>query len=585
MKQKQLSILAASLVAAFAANVASAGQIQSSSIQIAHEVITADAQAIKAPSVTYRFAGDVDATNNDQVFQVQLVLTGGGEWKTAGNAASVVLVDNAGAPVAPAKYTVSAPAISADNKTLYATITVLKATATGSLVTPAVRFNDPAGTASTVTKLYSVVGAVNPCTNAVPNLPFAFKHFTSVSSTNIADGTTNGIADEHLRTGNTSTGTLYTFPTNIKVTVAASADGSAKIDPSNPSLNTKFAGVAGTAADVLGTPSTYDTFLSNTLVNLGTVSLSQASNGYDADATTQYLLANLTAGGAAATATLVNGAVEQKFLKVDVTASQGFQAGGTLFLSTGMVCGTSVGGAGSITFTAATAGLPASLTYAVPAATATNAVSVCYQAAGTNTIPSSTFNAVATLVKAPDAVATAYTQEQNNSCSGALYPLSGSVKIDVRNYATPSTGGNWTSVLRLINPSETNTATVYGQLIHADGSYGNWGPIATLKPRAVSNMTATAINALLTNTPTTISGTTLGTAQPTANANGAGDRLRVTAEGVSSLRVQNYLYNPDSKNFIEASSTQGVDFEGTLDRAPVNEGQYQDQDAQTGLKK
>ncbi|MFZ6672743.1 hypothetical protein [Undibacterium sp. Xuan67W] len=580
MKQKQLSILAASLVAAFAANVASAGQIQSSSIQIAHEVITADAQAIKAPSVTYRFAGDVDATNNDQVFQVQLVLTGGGQWKTAGNAASVVLVDSTGAPVAPAKYSVSAPAISTDKKTLFATITVLKAAATGSLVTPAVRFNDPAGTASTVSNLYSVVGAVNPCTNTVPNLPFAFKHFTSVSSTNIADGTTNGIADEHTRSGNTSTGTLYTFPTNIKVTVAASADGSAKIDPTSPSLNTKFSGVAGSTADVLATPSSYDTFVSTTLVNLGSVALSQASNGYDSDAATQYLLANLSAGGAAATATLVNGTVEQKYLKVDVTASQGFQVGGTLFLSTGMVCGAPI--AGGITFTSTTAGSPASLTYAVPAATATNAVSVCYQAAGANIIPSSTFNATATLVKAPDAVATAYTQEQNNSCTGTLYPLSGSVKIDVRNYATPSTGGNWTSVLRLINPSEVNTATVYGQLIHADGSYGNWGPIATLKPRAVSNMTATAINALLVNVPATI---TPGTAQPTANANGAGDRLRVTAEGVSSLRVQNYLYNPDSKNFIEASSTQGVDFEGTIDRAPASEGQYQDQDAQTGLQK
>ena len=158
------------------------------------------------------------------------------------------------------------------------------------------------------------------------------------------------------------------------------------------------------------------------------------------------------------------------------------------------------------------------------------------------------------------------------------------MKIDVRNYATPSTGGNWTSVLRLINPSEVNTATVYAQLIHADGSYGNWGKIETLKPRAVSNLTATAINAMLTNVPTT-AGAALGTAQPTANANGAGDRLRISAEGVGSLRVQNYLYNPDSKNFIEASSTQGVDFEGTTDRAPASEGQYQDQDAQTGLKK
>jgi hypothetical protein len=69
MKQKQLSILAASLVAAFAANVASAGQIQSSSSAIAHEVIVNDAQAVSAPPVSYRFAGDIDATLVAQTFQ------------------------------------------------------------------------------------------------------------------------------------------------------------------------------------------------------------------------------------------------------------------------------------------------------------------------------------------------------------------------------------------------------------------------------------------------------------------------------------------------------------------------------------
>lgn len=582
MKQTfKLSILAVSLAAAFSANVASAGQIQASSIQIAHEVIVSDLQDIKAPSVTYRFSGDLDATNNDQTFQVQLELTNGGEWSTPGDSAAIVLVDNMGTSVASAKYTVSVPAISTNKKVLFATITVLQVNATGSLVTPAVRFNDPAGTAATVNKLRTKVGPVNSCTNTVPNLPFAFKHFTSVSSTGIADGVNNGIADEHTRIGHTSTGTLYTFPTNISVVVAKSVDGSAKIDPTAPSLNSRFAGVAGTTANVLATPSTYDVFGSATLVNLGSVSLKQDSSGYDADGVTQYLLDNLTAPGVAANNT---GDVEQKYLKVDVTASQGFQVGGTLGLSTGMTCATSVGT--GVTFTAATAGLPATLTYVVPALTATNAVSICYTAAGANVIPASTFSAVATLVKEADAVPAAYLNEQDVSCNAALYPLSGGVKIDVRNYATPETNDTWTSVIRVVNPSETNTATVYGQIIHADGKMGNWAEIIKLAPRATGNLTATEINTMIAagNVPLTV---TPGDAVPTVantGVNKGADRLRITAEGVSSLRVQNYLYNTISNSFIEASSSQGVDFDSIVDRVP-SDAQSLNQDAQAGLVK
>jgi hypothetical protein len=180
MKQKQLSILAASLVAAFAANVASAGQIQSSSSAIAHEVIVNDAQAVSAPPVSYRFAGDIDATLVAQTFQIQLVLTNG-TFKTAGNASAITLVDNT-VLIPHTKYTVSTPTLSADGKVLYANITVPQAGTT--FVTPAVRFNDTvtntvvvapgaggtAGVAATVSGLYTLVGAVQPCTNTVPTL-------------------------------------------------------------------------------------------------------------------------------------------------------------------------------------------------------------------------------------------------------------------------------------------------------------------------------------------------------------------------------------------------------------------------------
>jgi hypothetical protein len=134
----------------------------------------------------------------------------------------------------------------------------------------------------------------------------------------------------------------------------------------------------------------------------------------------------------------------------------------------------------------------------------------------------------------------------------------------------------------LINPSETNTATVYGQLIHSDGSYGGWGQITTLAPRAAANFSSTQIDALLTGTPATNgTGYVAGAVAPVAQ--GLGERLRVTAEGVSALKVQNYLLNGSNGNFIEASSSQGVDFDSSTDRA--YDSQLNDQDAQRGLAK
>jgi hypothetical protein len=135
MKQKQLSILAASLVAAFAANVASAGNIQSSSVAIAREVITDDAQSVTAPMITYRFQGDVDATSQAQTFQVQLKLTNGGAWNTA-TANSVVLVDGRSTPTAPDLAVT--PLISPDGSTLYATFTVAKDPA-NNYITPTIK--------------------------------------------------------------------------------------------------------------------------------------------------------------------------------------------------------------------------------------------------------------------------------------------------------------------------------------------------------------------------------------------------------------------------------------------------------------
>jgi hypothetical protein len=43
------------------------------------------------------------------------------------------------------------------------------------------------------------------------------------------------------------------------------------------------------------------------------------------------------------------------------------------------------------------------------------------------------------------------------------------------------------------------------------------------------------------------------------------------------------MVNPGTGAIAEYSSSQGVDFGGGADRAPVSEGQYISQDARTGL--
>lgn len=81
MKQKLLTRL---ILGAFAGitmiGAAQAGQITASSTNIAREVIVANDQTIVSPSISYRFAGDVNATVNAQEFQVQFTLEDGALW-------------------------------------------------------------------------------------------------------------------------------------------------------------------------------------------------------------------------------------------------------------------------------------------------------------------------------------------------------------------------------------------------------------------------------------------------------------------------------------------------------------------------
>jgi hypothetical protein len=388
---------------------------------------------------------------------------------------------------------------------------------------------------------------------------------------------------------------LVVFPTNLKVTVAAS---------SNSAFLT--AGGNTTFSDNGTNPlSNLRSYVSGSLVNLGSITLSQNASGYDSNLTNQYVLAGVAGGayltGLDAVATSANnvGDVEVKQIDVAVTATSGFVVGGSLFLSApaagfavGAACGAPLASSttaitalnasnASITVSATSA---ADVNAAFGAATATNPMFVCYQTPGGVTIPSSSFTATATLVKAPAGVAN--TSEQNNACKGPQYSLGGGLKIDVRNYASSAETSGYQSVLRFINNSDTAAADVWAQFVHQDGKLGNWAKIADLPVRGTLNMTAAQIDAKLAagSAATTAVGTAAPVAQAgTATASSTAPRLRITSTTGRTLRVQNYLFNSATGQILEGSGQQGVDFEGTATRAPASEGQYQDQDANSGL--
>jgi hypothetical protein len=85
----------------------------------------------------------------------------------------------------------------------------------------------------------------------------------------------------------------------------------------------------------------------------------------------------------------------------------------------------------------------------------------------------------------------------------------------------------------------------------------------TLKPREVVYMQSAQIDAKL-NAAATAAATSFG-----ADDIGANARLRLTA-ATSSIRVQNYLYNPVNGNFIEGSSAQGDEGPALAVRDSVN---------------
>lgn len=604
MKQTLLSRLILAGLAGAAMSAAHAGQIQASSVAIAREVITTNAQTILSPTISYRFTGDVDARGQAQTFQVQFKLAAGLFAALPATPERAIKVTNGitnatinqGAPVAnTATYTVSTTSLSADKTTLFATITVAQDAVGGLIQQPIITMNattntiggtvgtNVAASRASLSSLFDVVGDIVADFNATgacsanKTLAVSVAHFTALTAPASLADASNATADEHTRGGATNTATLVVFPTNIKVNVASSTNAAYLTPGGNLTFSNNGAG--GTS------------YVSANTAMLGSVTLVQNALGYDSDLVNQYVLTgNPVNSGltAAATAAVTNGNVETKQVDIKITASNGFVVGGALTAFTLPNCTGAIAGA-STAVTALNAVGPITVTIPTGSVngafgiTGTGPVYVCYIVPGTTTIPSSSFNATATVVKSDAGL---NVNEQYNVCKNPYYSLGGGLKIDVRNYASSAETSGYMSVLRFINNSDAAAADVWAQFVHQDGKLGNWAKIADLPVRGVVNMTAKQIDAKLAagSTATAAIGAAAPVAQAaTATTSDTAPRLRITSTTGRSLRVQNYLFNAATGQILEGSNQQGVDFEGVTSRAPASEGQYQDQDANSGL--
>ncbi|MFA9950863.1 hypothetical protein [Dentiradicibacter hellwigii] len=616
MNKTLASRLVVGALAAIAAGGVMAGQIQSSSTPIAREVITADDMNIVSPQIAYRFTGDVTATANHQVFQMQFTLSAGkwvavpgdGAFSITDGISNVVQDQTAGAPGggAQAAYQIVGKGLTADGKTLWVTFDVAQgpnATIRQPLISVNTTKNTINGVALTdvsaqrneINNLKSVVGDIvadyegtagtndnNFAAKCIDNkeIKVDIKHFIGLANpAAMAVAGTNGTPDEHTRAASTNEGTLFTFPTNIKINVEPST-GAVRLSP------------GGSMQFQMARPG--EAFVNPTLANMGKVTLVQNAVGSDANVTDKYLLSAGPGVLGQAPATRNDGPVEVESFKVKVYASNGFVPGGRVFISEQVNCGTDLGGvdinaanaAGPVTPTVPTG----SINTLFPVA-GTGPAYICYRVPGAETIPASSFWARADLDK-PTANPNLF--EQDNVCNGQLFGMGGGLKIDVRNYA-PAAGvatSGWMSVIRLINNSDSSAADVYAQIIHQDGKIGKWGKIAQLPVRGVTNLTSPQLEAMLVNEPEAADANANNgeAANLRADENQTGaPRLRITSNTAQSLRVQNYVVNNATGEMFEASNSQGVDFEGREDRAAkttpddVSGQQFISQDANSGL--
>lgn len=638
MKLTKVAFAIASVLAV-AAGSANAGQIDSSSTTLAREVIYADNQVVRAPSKSYSFVGVIDARTNEQRLQLQWTLSGGLKWSRAGDLAFTGT--GAATDTVPVAVTGGATVLKLNGKNLAnadigfngavvgaltgATVDAFLADGDTTLVfnitIPAaatnyikdavfqINANDIAagGFVSNVgiTNAFTVAGATT-CSADQRSADISFKHFTNHNGNNQVI-TGNSSDSEHLRNGSNNSGRYVNFTENVIFTFASATQSQTDA----ATLRTTFLRSTPAPADLTAAATALGSVPAR-VHRIGTIDLKKIAAGLDLNYTNQY------GSGADANpfdtldfntgATLDNkGIIDAKRILITVKApagASGVAAGSTV----GLVAsnGAKINGTvtafdanGIATIELGTDALMAALAADVPAnPTATPPVvgkagaDLYYLVPGDKEIPQNATFAVTALLDKTDA---GDLREQDTTCKADLAGIGGGIKIDVRNYATAATykGTGTSTAVRIINNSESQSADVYAQLIYADGTYGPWGQLPTLAPRAVSMLSNEQIEALLINAPSTANpfgdGTvytsTAGTAVTGNKKAGVSDRLRIVSNTGTTLRVQSYMIVGNT--VIDTSNAQGVDFENTGSRVPATavDAQPVSQDAINGLSR
>jgi hypothetical protein len=600
MKLNKVAFAVASVLA-IASGAAQAGQIDSSSATLAREVIWNDAQVVRAPSKAYSFSGDVDATKNEQRFQLQYTLSKG-EWAVGtGNVIGAAAADGAGLfdisasgllmvngqALNTAIQNVIAKAFVPANEKNKLVINVTVPKGTPLLRAPSWLLNAGSNTAQDnvgITKLFTVAGAVS-CSPTDSALDIDFKQATTHSdSANVGDATAPGA--EHTRTGSTNTARLLNFVQNLNFAFTPSGTAS-QIDSAK--LRTQF---------VLSSNNTVKEH------TLGTVKLARLANGLDLDYTKKYANTGAPVSPATFVAGDFNNAVGAVNVgEVDLAATNGLtiKVDGAMakgsWLELRDATGTLISTLKTTPLAAAASTATLNVTTKEDVAAVANGAKVVYVVDGFNEIPDQgDFSVTASLNKeAAGSGVTTGDFDQNLSCNKPLTGLGNSgIKIDVRNYASYATFGDKgpATTLRIINNSESRTADLYAQMIYADGRYGPWGMVGTLAPRAAMNISNKDLEAKMENAPKSDNPFGTGTVYTSAsgsavlkNSTGGGDRVRIMSNSGSTLRVQSYMVVGNT--VLDTSNAQGVDFENGGSRVPSNavDAQPVSQDAVNGISK
>ncbi|SMC28098.1 hypothetical protein SAMN02745857_03117 [Andreprevotia lacus DSM 23236] len=177
--------------------------------------------------MSYRFIGDIDARLQDQTLQIQFTLGSQATWATPGLGASIVMNDGVtGQPVsqgsAAGQYSVVALGLSADYKTVFATITVHSGT--NALVKqPVVGIAGSATAADNpqINHLKTVIDGLDQCDTRTKSLQVSFKHYVALSNPAALATNATAIPDEHTRAAATNTSAILTFSPGIFIEVQA----------------------------------------------------------------------------------------------------------------------------------------------------------------------------------------------------------------------------------------------------------------------------------------------------------------------------------------------------------------------------